>query len=111
MHVVDEAHVEHAIGFIQNEDLHGAKVHGAASHVVHQAAGRGHDDIDAAVQGFELLLDVHAAVDGQRPHADEPAVVDDRPFDLHGQLPRGGQNQGPNRALVALGRPLVEDAT
>jgi hypothetical protein len=34
--------------------------------VIEQAAGRRHQDVDAAAQGVDLRVDVHAAVDQRR---------------------------------------------
>ena len=49
--VVNEAHVEHAIGFVEHEDFEVRQIDGALLlHVVEQAARRGDDDIDAAAQ-------------------------------------------------------------
>ena len=50
--VADEAHVEHAIGLVEDEDLDRREVDGALAEVVEQAAGRGDDDIGAAAEGL-----------------------------------------------------------
>jgi hypothetical protein len=44
-----EAHVHHAIGFVENEQLDAAEVGVLLTHVVHQPAGRGDDDVDAGL--------------------------------------------------------------
>ena len=46
--VGNEAHVEHAVGFVEHEDLDAREVDVALADVVEQAAGRGDEDIDAA---------------------------------------------------------------
>ena len=38
-HVMDEAHVEHAVGLVEHQDLHLAQVHHALLHQVKQAPG------------------------------------------------------------------------
>ena len=43
--VLDEAQVEHAVGFIEDADLASVQVHDALAHVVDQAARRGDDDV------------------------------------------------------------------
>ena len=48
--VVDEAHVEHPVGLVEDEDLDRAKVDGALADVVEQPAGRGDDDLGTAAQ-------------------------------------------------------------
>ena len=54
--VVDEAHVEHAVGLVEHEDLDLAQVDGLLLHVVEQAPGRGDEDVDAAAQRLDLRL-------------------------------------------------------
>jgi len=44
---VDEAHVEHAVGFVQHEDFDFRKIHRALLVQVKQAAGGGDEDVDA----------------------------------------------------------------
>jgi hypothetical protein len=63
--VADEAHVEHAVGFIENENSIPDKVDRALLHVVEQATRRGNQNIDAAAQVGDLRIDADAAKDGQ----------------------------------------------
>ena len=61
--VVDEAHVEHPVGFVEHQDLDLAQVDRPLLHVVEQPAGRGDEDVDAAAQRVDLRLHADAAVD------------------------------------------------
>ncbi len=45
--IVDEAHVEHFIRFVQNQRLHQVQFDGAAPDMIQQAARRTNDDLDA----------------------------------------------------------------
>ena len=45
--IVDEAHVEHAVGFVEHEDLDVVERTRVALHEIEQAAGRGHQHVDA----------------------------------------------------------------
>ncbi len=58
---VDEAHVEHLVGFVEHEDLDLVEAQRAAVEMVEQAAWRRHQDVDAARQGLRLLPDRNAA--------------------------------------------------
>ena len=96
-----EAHVEHAVGLVEDEDAHAVEGQVAALEEVLQAAGGGHDDVGLRGRAG-LLDDAHAAVDrgdlqraGVRQRAD---VVDD----LAGQLARGGEDEGRRTAVVGL---------
>jgi hypothetical protein len=59
--VMDEAHVEHAVGLVEDEDLDLAQVDGLLLDVVEQAAGRGDQHVDAAAQRVDLRADADAA--------------------------------------------------
>src|SRR5437588_553597 len=61
--VVDEAHVEHAVGFVQHQRLDAAQIGAALTHQVEQPARRGDDDLDAAAEGLHLRVLVDAAKD------------------------------------------------
>ena len=53
-HVRQEAHVEHAVGLIQDEDFHAIQVGMALSDVIQQAARACHQDLDPVTQGLDL---------------------------------------------------------
>ena len=63
--VGDEAHVEHAVGLVDDEDLHAHEHYAPALEVIEQAAGRGDQHVDAAVELLHLIVHRHAA-DQQR---------------------------------------------
>ena len=104
LHVVDEAHVEHAVGFVQHQNLHLAQVQVALVGQVEQAAGGGHQHINAFADFVDLGVHAHAAKHCSRFELQVLAVGLDRLFHLGGQLACGGQHQGAHRAaLAALG--------
>jgi hypothetical protein len=61
LQVGQEAHVEHAVGFVHDQHLHLAEADVLLFDVVEQAARRGDDDFDAAAQQHGLRFHVHAA--------------------------------------------------
>src|SRR5205085_1366286 len=65
--VADEAHVEHAIRLVQDEDLDGRQVDGSLADVVQQPAGRRDDDLRATAQRADLVVVTDAAVDRGAP--------------------------------------------
>ena len=103
--VVDEAHVEHAVGFVEHEHLDVLE-HGLAGlQVVEQAAGRRDQDVERAAQRLQLRRIRHAADDGGDAQARHVAAVDaGRLGDLHRQLARRRQHEDAravDRALLA----------
>ncbi len=46
----DEAQVHHLIGFVEHQDFGRAEVGGALGHVIDETAGRGDEDVDAALK-------------------------------------------------------------
>ena len=102
--VLDEAHVEHLVRLVEDEEADVVELERAPPHVVHDAAGRADHDLDAALQAAELPLVGLAAVDGQRLHVLVAAVLVQRLRDLDRQLARRGQNERLHRAQLGVDR-------
>ncbi len=62
-----EAHVQHAVGLVEHEDLDLAEVCRALADEVEEAAGRRDEDLDAGAQLLDLGIEGHAAVHHRRP--------------------------------------------
>ena len=101
--VVDEAHVQHAVGFVQHQGLHAGQ-HGAArTHQVHQAAGRGDQDVQRAAQCLQLRVVGHTAHHAGHAQALHAAAIGDGGLgDLLRQFTRGRQHQHARAADLAL---------
>ena len=110
--VVDEPHVEHAVGFVEHEDLDPIELDGAKLHQVAQPARRRDQHVDAADQIADLTIDRHAA-DGERharPHM--PAVGLEAVDDLRGQFARRAQHQhaaGPLLEALSVVGEMMKD--
>ena len=98
--VADEAHVEHAVGLIEDEDLDHREVDGVLADVVEQAARRGDHDLRTGAQCPDLALEADAAVDGDRSDRPGLAIGADALLDLERQLPRRGEDQGADAPLA-----------
>ncbi len=92
-----EAHVEHAVGFVEHEHLDVGKVHAAALDVIDQAAGRRDQNVDAAPQRIDLRLHADAAEDRRRAHAEMAAVRAHALVHLCGELARRRQHERTRR--------------
>ena len=90
---MDEAHVEHAVGLVEDEHLDIVEAHRAAVVEVEQAAGRRDQHVDAARQRADLLADRHAADDQRRRDAQVAAVGREEFDDLVAELARRRQHQ------------------
>ncbi len=98
---MDEAHVQHAICFVQNEDLQAVQADDATIHQVEQSARRRHQDVDALSQLFHLRLLAHAAEDDGMLQVEAGAVRREAFGDLSCQFTRGGEHQGAQDWLPA----------
>ena len=88
-----EAHVEHAVGLVQHQELDAREVHAAAVHVVLEPARRGDRDVERLPQLRELQAERHAA-DQQRGGELLPAAVAVRRLlHLHRELARRREHQ------------------
>ena len=110
--VVDEAHVEHAIGFIQHEDFDAIELNGAALHEVEKSSRCCDQDVDPVGERADLAVDGDAA-DGERYPQTQIAAVGLEAFDdLGGEFARGTQHQYPAAAWLrpsAGTREVIED--
>ena len=88
-----EAHVEHAVAFIQDENFHVVQPGVTLLDQVQQAARAGDQDLDPVLQGFDLRTGADTAVNGgaaqARPRPEHADVI----VDLLGQLAGGGDDQ------------------
>ena len=64
-HGVDEAHVQHLVGFIENQQGQSRELQRASIHVIDHATRGSHHHMHTAPQGVQLRLIALAAVDGQ----------------------------------------------
>ena len=101
--VLVESHVQHAVGFVQNQDLKGRQVHIAQCQVGEHASRRDNDDVCPFRQGFLLLgefLARSSAIDGQRRDACVIRKTLRSLIDLDGELPGGNHNQSLDLPIV-----------
>ncbi len=101
--VGDEAHVEHAVGLVEDEELDEVEAHGLLFDVVEQPARRGDDDLAAFLQFGDLRPHVHAAVDADRAQREVLAVGLDRFLDLHRQFACRREDQRAHRVAGRRG--------
>ena len=95
--VGQEPHVQHAVGFVEHEQLHLGKIHRLLLDVVEQPARGRDEDLDALAKGRRLRLHVHAAEYDCTAQRRVPGVGLDVLVDLVGELARRRDDQGPHR--------------
>lgn len=106
--VRQEAHVEHAVGFVENEALDAVQIEFALAEEIQQAAGAGDGDFRALADAVDLRLLAHAAVDGDVAEARVFAQFGQHVLRLFGQFARGADDQ--RAQLVArAGHQAVEE--
>ena len=110
---MDEAHVEHAIGFVENQHFDLIEAQRALIDQIHQAAGRSDQNFDAARERAFLRYDRYAA-DGERDveRADVAAIGAEAVASLSGQFARRRQHQhaaGFLRRAQPLGVEVIDD--
>ena len=93
-HIMDKAHVQHAVGLVKDQDLHLAQVQHALLVQVQQAAGGGYQQVHATLELGNLRVHAHAAKNHGARQLQVFAVGADGFFNLRGQLARGRQDQG-----------------
>ena len=99
-HVLNEAHVEHAIGLVQHEVLDVTESHQALAHQIQEASGCCHQDVDATLEGCFLCALPDAAVNHGVAQTKVPAVRVSAFGNLGGELSRGREDQRSDRARL-----------
>ena len=102
LEVLGEAHVEHLVGLVEDDDLDAVEAQAAALEVVDRPARRRDDDVDAAPQPAQLLADRLAAVDRQDPGTELAAVLVECLGDLHRQLAGRDEDERRRAAFAGL---------
>ena len=91
--IVDKAHVEHAVGLVEDQHFHVIQFEGALPHVIEQATRRGDQYIDAFLERADLRVDLHPAENDRGFQIQVFTVGLHRLADLCGQFPGRGQHQ------------------
>ena len=87
-----EAHVSHAVGFVEHYLGNCIEFQGSLVEEVLEATGAGHENLHAVTQCLELWAITDAAVDSADAHLSGEGPEFDA--DLLGELPCGGQHEG-----------------
>mmetsp|Transcript_7206 Transcript_7206/g.11907 ORF Transcript_7206/g.11907 Transcript_7206/m.11907 type:complete len:234 (+) Transcript_7206:1321-2022(+) len=90
VHVVGETLVEHGVGLVEDKSLHLVIAHCPSGHQVLQSTGSGHHDVHPRLQLAHLRLVAGASVEGGA--LEGGGEGGDLSPDLHGQLPRRGDD-------------------
>ena len=96
-HILEKAHIQHPVGFVQYHGLNFVQADGLAVIMVHQPPGGCHYNLGLALQLLDLSADSGAAVEHRHP--DSLVIGQQAPqfvADLDGQLPGRCQNQSLN---------------
>jgi hypothetical protein len=98
-----ETHVQHAVGFVEDQRGQCVELQAAAFHVVHDPAGGADDDMHAVFQTGHLIAQRRAAT--QRQHLDvflEAGQAADFLGHLIGQFARRAQHQRLDREQLRV---------
>ena len=91
---MEKTHVEHAVGLIQHEHLHGREVEFALLLQVEQTARRCHQNIDAFSNAGNLGVHADTTKNDGGSQLQVFTVGADRFFNLRGKFTGGGEHQG-----------------
>ena len=107
--IVNEAHIEHAVCFVEHQHLDGGKISGALTREVEQTSWRRDDDIHAACERLYLRLHADTAEDGDRPQRQVCSVGAHAVGDLSAEFTRRYDHESaypPGTPAVVSHEPL-----
>ena len=86
INIVNEAHIQHLIRFVEDDGGKMAQVDGAALHMVNETTRRGDDDLRAFAQTAQLAFHILAAVNRQSLNGCKLRQMIEFLCDLHSQF-------------------------
>jgi len=92
--ILGEAHVEHLVRFVEDDDLKATQAQRSTGDVVERSPGRRHHYVGATIKRPQLPADWLAAIDRQNTRANVTPVAMHRLRDLHCELARWHEHQG-----------------
>ncbi len=107
-HVAQEAHVEHAVGFVDDERAHHVEADVLLIDEIEQASRRGDEDVDAVAERRNLLVLIDAAEDDGIAELEIAAVGLEAVVYLERELARGRQDERAHAARFVLTGVLGE---
>ena len=103
-HRREEAHVGHAVGLVDDHEVHFRQARRALVEQVEQSAGARDDGVDPPSQRLALRLVAHAAVDGHESPVLERGQRRELALDLGGELTGRGEHERAGRRGLARSR-------
>ena len=101
LHIGQETHVEHVVDLVEDEDVDVLERAVALLQMVEQSAGRGGEDVHAALQVFQLFSITDAAIDNRHAEVGELGEFLEGFLHLQRELARRLKNQHAQRAVAA----------
>src|SRR5437016_3700690 len=99
-HVREKTHIEHAIDFVEHEDVYITKMNHTLLEMIEQSTGRGRHDVDTALDIVTLFSVTDSAVHHRHTQVREATVIAKRRLDLRGELARRFQDKTTKFSVV-----------
>ncbi|MNM53550.1 hypothetical protein D3C81_646540 [compost metagenome] len=93
LHVVDEAHVEHAVGFVQHQGFDVGQINAALTGQVEQTARAGHQHVNALGHGLNLRVHADTTEDAGADELQVTGIDLEAFMHLRGEFASRGQDQ------------------
>ena len=101
-HVRQETHVQHAVGFVEDDMLHPVELAVALLNMIEQSARRGDQNVHAGAEGIVLFAVTDAAEDHGDAQIGEACEIADGGLDLGGEFAGRLQHQQARLGLVLI---------
>jgi hypothetical protein len=97
-----KAHIEHTVGFINNEYLYPRQVKGAFQEMIQQTSGTAYNQFNSPAEAANLVLHVNPAVNGDSMQASLETKLIDCFAGLFRKFAGGGNDQDSDMSPGAL---------
>jgi hypothetical protein len=100
--IVDESHVEHAVGFVEDERFDAGEIDMTLAHEIEKSAGGGDDYIGAATEGIDLAMLINTTKDDGLTKANIFSVNAEAVGNLRREFSRGTEDETARARLGSL---------
>jgi len=91
--ITEEAHVEHAINFVEDKIFDTGEIDVAFIHMIQKSSGTGHKNIDSILHGSDLRVFTYSAEDEGFAEAEMSTIGFEALRNLAGKFPGGSEDK------------------
>ena len=103
---MDKSHIEHAIGFVEDQQFNVVQTQSPLTHQIEQAPGRSHENIGPLSQRGDLAIHRYSSENNDGPEGQMSSIRVQAGLNLQCQLSSGSEHEGTQALSLASQKPV-----